>query len=51
MHRRTGGLFLSTASMAAVSIVLSGQTTRTFLPDWTFKGSTLNGMQQVGQET
>ena len=48
MHRRTGGLVLTMAAAAAVSIGLSGQAPRTFAPDWTFKGSALTGMQQVG---
>ena len=51
MHRRTGGLFLTMAAVAAVSIGLSGQAARTFAPDWTFKGSALTGTQQVGQAT
>jgi hypothetical protein len=51
MHRRTGGLFLTMAAVAAVSIGLSGQAPRTFVPDWTFKGSALSGTQQVGQAT
>src|SRR3954470_16267250 len=51
MHRRTGGLFLTMVSVAAVSIGLSGEATRTFVPDWTFKGSALSGMKQVGEAT
>jgi hypothetical protein len=51
MDRRQAGVFLTVASIAAISIGISGQTTRTFLPDWTFKGSALTGMQQVGQAT
>ena len=51
MHRRTGGLFLTMAAVGAVSIGLSGQAARTFVPDWTFKGSALSGAQQVGQAT
>src|SRR4051794_20984447 len=51
MHRRTRGLFLTMVSVAAVSIGLSGEATRTFVPDWTFKGSALSGMKQVGQAT
>src|SRR5215212_630471 len=51
MYRRTGGLVLTTAAVAALSIALSGEATRTFVPDWTFKGSALKGMQQVGQAT
>jgi Domain of Unknown Function (DUF1080)/FG-GAP-like repeat/FG-GAP repeat len=34
-----------------MSIDLGGQVTRTFVPDWTFKGSALTGMQQVGHAT
>jgi hypothetical protein len=49
MYRRTGGLVLTIVSAAALSIGLSGQ--GTFIPDWTFKGSALKGMQQVGQAT
>jgi hypothetical protein len=51
LHRRTRGLFLTMVSVAAVSIGLSGEATRTFVPDWTFKGSALSGMKQVGQAT
>jgi hypothetical protein len=51
MHRRTGGLVLTIGSVAAVSIGLSGQSARTFIPDWTFKGSALTGTQQMGQAT
>ena len=51
MHRRTGGLVLTIVSVAAVSIGLSGQSPRTFIPDWTFKGSALTGTQQMGQAT
>ena len=39
------------ALMAALSIGLSGQGTGTFVADWTFKGSALTGMQQVGNAT
>jgi hypothetical protein len=51
MDRRRAGLVLAMASVAAMSSGLSGQATRTFVPDWTFKGSALTGMQQVGQAT
>ena len=34
-----------------MSIGLSGQSARTFIPDWTFKGSALTGTQQMGQAT
>jgi hypothetical protein len=46
MSRRTTGIILTAAAAAAMSIGLSGQ--MTFAPDWTFKGSALTGMQQVG---
>jgi hypothetical protein len=51
MHRRTTGMILTAAAVAAVSIALNGQTPATFAPDWTFKGSALTGTQQVGQAT
>jgi hypothetical protein len=51
MHRRTGGVLLAMASAATMTSGLNGQGTRTFVPDWTFKGSALTGMQQVGQAT
>src|SRR5256885_1233030 len=51
MHRRTGALLLTIVSVAAVSIAVSGEAPRTFAPDWTFKGSALTGMKQVGQAT
>ena len=34
-----------------MSIDVGGQAARTFAPDWTFKGSALTGMQQIGQAT
>jgi hypothetical protein len=42
---------LTAVAAAALSIGLSGQGTANFVPDWTFKGSALTGMQQVGQAT
>ena len=34
-----------------MSVDVGGQAPRTFAPDWTFKGSALTGMQQLGQAT
>jgi hypothetical protein len=45
------GVILTAVAVAALSIGLSGQLPGTFAPDWTFKGSALAGMQQVGQAT
>ena len=39
------------AIAVATSVVLGGQPTGRFVPDWTFKGSALTGMQQIGQVT
>src|SRR3954452_24419835 len=38
----------TTATIAMAGIALHGQI-GTFAPDWTFKGTALTGMQQVGQ--
>ena len=43
-------LWVVLAGVAAMPLVLSGQI-GTFAPDWTFKGSTLTGTQQIGQAT
>jgi hypothetical protein len=51
MLRRTTGVILTAVAAAALSIDLGGQVTKTFVPDWTFKGSALTGMQQVGHAT
>ena len=43
---------IATATVGVLtSVGLGGQATGRFVPDWTFKGSTLTGMQQIGQVT
>ena len=34
---------------AALSLPLSSRATNTFIPDWTFKGSTLTGWHVLGE--
>ena len=48
MFRRA---YVVIATAVATSVVLGGQPTGTFVPDWTFKGSALTGTQQIGQAT
>src|SRR5262245_9859281 len=50
MNRRLAMLVAAAAAAVTLPMALEGQI-GTFAPDWTFKGSTLNGMQQVGQAT
>ena len=42
---------MAALTAAVVSVDVGGQSARTFAPDWTFKGSALTGMQQLGQAT
>ena len=51
MSRQTAAFIVTVVAAAAVSIDVGGQTLRTFTGDWTFKGSALTGMQQVGAAT
>ena len=51
MFRRTMRVALTVVAASVVSVGLSGQAPATFVPDWTFKGSALTGMQQVGSAT
>ena len=51
MFRRTMRVALTVVAAGVVSVGLSGQAPATFVPDWTFKGSALTGMQQVGSAT
>src|SRR5262245_24522253 len=48
MLRRAGVVI---AIAVATSVVLGGQPSGRFVPDWTFKGSALTGMQQIGHVT
>ena len=48
MFRRA---YVVMATAVATSVVLGGQPTGRFVPDWTFKGSALTGTQQIGQAT
>jgi hypothetical protein len=54
-HDKTG-IMLTTVAVAALSIGIGGQgrdrqPPPNFVPDWTFAGTALTGMQQVGQAT
>ena len=51
MSRQTAAFVLTALAAAAVSVDVGGQALRTFTPDWTFKGSALTGMQQLGAAT
>ncbi len=51
MSRQTAAFVLTALAAAAVSIDVGGQAPRTFAADWTFKGSALTGMQQLGAAT
>jgi hypothetical protein len=51
MSRKIAAFAMAALAAAVVSVDVGGQSPRTFAPDWTFKGSALTGMQQVGQAT
>jgi hypothetical protein len=51
MFRRARVVIATTVIAEAISVPLGGQATGRFVPDWTFKGSALTGMQQIGQVT
>ena len=51
MSRQTAAFALTALVAAAVTVDVGGQALRTFTPDWTFKGSALTGMQQLGAAT
>src|SRR6185295_1362399 len=46
---RSRGVVGVLAMAAALSLPLAGGATNTFIPDWTFKGSTLTGWHVLGQ--
>ena len=50
MFRRVGLTVSAGVAVMAMTAALSGQN-GTYPPDWTFKGTALTGMQQVGQAT
>jgi hypothetical protein len=49
MDRRTSVMMWAAVLAVAASVVLGGQSSGRFVPDWTFKGSALTGTQQIGQ--
>ena len=49
MIRRISVLVSAAIVVVVLPVVLGGQSPTTFPPDWTFKGSTLTGTQQIGQ--
>jgi hypothetical protein len=49
MSRKIAAFATAALTAAVVSVDVGGQSPRTFVPDWTFKGSALTGMQQVGE--
>ena len=51
MSRKIAAIAMTALAAAVVSVDVGGQSPRTFPADWTFKGSALTGMQQVGQAT
>ncbi len=51
MFRRARVVIATAGIAAAISVLLDGQATGRFVPDWTFKGSALTGMQQIGKVT